>query len=256
MPVAGIVTDRRISGGMATHQANDEYVTAVRDGAGALPFLIPSTDTPLAVDAVLDAVDGLLFTGAPSNVAPAQYDGPAPRLGMELDEARDATTLPLLRAAIARGVPVLAICRGFQELNVALGGTLYQHVHEIGGRLDHREPQDVPREQEYAPAHAVRLTTDGLLARLSGLQNAMVNSLHHQGVDRLAPPLAVEALAPDGQIEAVSMPKASGFLLGVQWHPEWRWADNPLSRAIFAGFGDAMRGAERVVLVPGARKQP
>lgn len=256
MPVAGIVTDRRIFDGMATHQTNDEYITAVRDGAGALPLLIPSTDTPLAIDAVLDAVDGLLFSGAPSNVAPGRYRGPAPRPGMETDEARDATTLPLLQAAIARGVPVLAICRGFQELNVAQGGSLHQHVHEIAGRLDHREPQNVPREQEYAPAHAVRLTEGGILARLSGLPEAMVNSLHHQGIDRLAPPLAVEAIAPDGQIEAVSMPKAPGFLLGVQWHPEWRWADSPLSRAIFAGFGDAVRGAslaERVALVPGPR---
>lgn len=241
MPVAGIVTDRRIFDGMATHQANDEYVTAVRDGAGALPLLIPSTDTPLPIDAILDAVDGLLFSGAPSNVGPAHYHGAAPRPGMELDEARDATTLPLLRAAIARGVPVLAICRGFQELNVALGGSLHQHVHEIAGRLDHREQQNVPREQEYAPAHAIRITAGGFLSRLSGLDQAMVNSLHHQGIDRLASLLTVEATAPDGQIEAVSMPKAPGFLLGVQWHPEWRWADDRLSRAIFARFGDAMR---------------
>ncbi len=136
---------------MATHQTNDEYVTAIRDGAGALPLLIPSTDSPLAADAVLDAVDGLLFTGAPSISRPRTMSGASPRPGMELDEARDATTLPLLRTAIARGVPVLAICRGFQELNVALGGTLHQHVHELAGRLDHREPPDVPREQEYAP---------------------------------------------------------------------------------------------------------
>ena len=241
MPVAGIVTDRRMFDGMATHQTNDEYVTAVRDGAGALPLLIPSTDSPLAADAILDAVDGLLFTGAPSNVAPAHYGGAPPRPGMELDEARDATALPLLRAAIKRGIPVLAICRGFQELNVALGGTLHQQVHEIAGRLDHREPRDVPREQEYAPAHAVRIMPGGLLARLSGQEQALVNSLHHQGVDRLAPPLAVNAVAPDGQIEAVSMPTAPGFLLGVQWHPEWRWAEDPLSRAIFDGFGNAMR---------------
>ena len=241
MPVAGIVTDRRLFDGMATHQTNDEYVTAIRDGAGALPLLIPSTDSPLAVDAILDAVDGLLFTGAPSNVAPAHYGGAPPRPGMEQGEARDATTLPLLRAAIARGVPVLAICRGFQELNVALGGTLHQQVHEIAGRLDHREPPDVPREQENAPAHAVRIMPGGLLARLSGQEQALVNSLHHQGVDRLAPPLAVDAVAPDGQIEAVSMPTAPGFLLGVQWHPEWRWAEDPLSRAIFGGFGAAMR---------------
>ena len=241
MPVAGIVTDRRIFDGMATHQANDEYVTAIRDGADALPLLIPSTDTPLGINAILDAVDGLLFSGAPSNVAPARYHGAASRPDMERDEARDATTLPLLRAAVARGVPVLAICRGFQELNVALGGTLHQHVHEIVGRLDHREPQDVPREQEYAPAHAIRITPGGVLSQLSGLDQAMVNSLHHQGVDRLAMSLAADAVAPDGQIEAVSMPGAPGFLLGVQWHPEWRWADDPLSRAIFGGFGEAMR---------------
>lgn len=243
MPVAGIVTDRRLFDGMATHQTNDEYVTAVRDGAGALPLLIPSADRPLAIDAILDAVDGLLFSGAPSNVAPAHYGGTAPRPSTELDDARDATTLPLLRAAIARGVPVLAICRGFQELNVALGGTLYQHVHEVAGRLDHREPQNVSREQEYAPAHSIRITPGGFLSRLSGLDQAMVNSLHHQGVDRLAPSLTVEAAAPDGQIEAVSMLQASGFLLGVQWHPEWRWAEDPLSRAIFGGFGEAMRAA-------------
>jgi putative glutamine amidotransferase len=241
MPVAGIVTDRRTFDGMATHQTNDEYVTAIRDGAGALPLLIPSTDSPLAADAILDAVDGVLFTGAPSNVAPAHYGGAPPRPGMELDEARYATTLPLLRAAITRGVPVLAICRGFQELNVALGGTLHQQVHEIAGRLDHREPPDVPREEEYAPAHAVRIMPGGLLARLCGQEQALVNSLHHQGVDRLAPPLTVDAVAPDGQIEAVSMPTAPGFLLGVQWHPEWRWAEDPLSRAIFGGFGNAMR---------------
>ena len=231
MPVVGLVTDRRVYDGMPVHQANDEYITAIRDGAGALPLLIPSTDAPLPVAQILAAVDGLLFTGAPSNVAPTHY-GAVARPGTELDEMRDSITLPLLVAAIAAGKPVLAICRGFQELNVALGGSLHQHLHEIAGRLDHREPQDAAsRNIEYAPAHAIVLTQDGVLAE------AMVNSLHHQGVDRLADGLAVEALAPDGQIEAVSMPDAKGFLLGVQWHPEWAVADNALSRAIFAGFG-------------------
>lgn len=225
---------------MAVHQANDEYITALRDGSGALPLLIPSRDAPLPVAEVLAAVDGLVFTGAPSNVAPLHY-GAASRPGTELDEARDATTLPLLRAAIAAAKPVLAICRGFQELNVALGGTLHQHVHEIAGRLDHREPPGAPsRDAEYAPAHCVMFTPEGLLTRLSGLSGAMVNSLHHQGVDRLAPDLAVEATAPDGQVEAVSMPGARGFLLGVQWHPEWGFTHDPLSRAIFAGFGGAL----------------
>ena len=239
MQRVGIVCDRRVFDGMAVHQANDEYVAAVRDGAGAIPLLIPSTDMPLDPVDLLAAVDGLLFTGAPSNVAPSQY-GATPRPGTELDETRDATTLPLLRAAIQSGKPLLAICRGFQELNVALGGSLHQHLHEIPGRLDHREPSDVPRDLEYRPAHPVVLAPDGLLAKLSGMRDAMVNSLHHQGVDGLAPGLKAEAHAPDGQIEAVSMPGAKAFLLGVQWHPEWAFAQDPLSTAIFRAFGASL----------------
>lgn len=240
MKRVGLVCDRRIMDGMPMHTVNDEYIVAVRDGAGALPLLIPSTDVALDPAALLAAIDGLLFTGAPSNVAPRHYEANA-RPGTELDEARDATTLPLLRAAIAAGKPVLAICRGFQELNVALGGSLHQHIHEIPGRLDHREPQNAPtREAEYAYAHPVTISQDGLLSRLSGLNRAMVNSLHHQGIDRLAPGLAVEAVAPDGQIEAVSMPQAQAFLLGVQWHPEWNVAGDPLSRDIFRAFGDSL----------------
>ena len=239
MKRVGLVADRRVFDGMAVHQANDEYIAAIRHGAGAIPLIIPSTDMPLAVAEILGNVDGLLFTGAPSNVAPGHY-GAAARAGTELDEIRDATTLPLLRAAIDAGTPLLAICRGFQELNVALGGSLHQHLHELPGRLDHREPQDVPREAEYALAHPVTFAADGMLARLSGLTQAMVNSLHHQGVDRLAPGLRCEAQASDGQIEAVSLPGAKAFLLGVQWHPEWAWAQDPLSRSIFAGFGAAL----------------
>jgi len=235
----GIVCDRRVRDGMSVHQANDEYITAIRDGAGTLPLLIPSTDVPLDTATLLASVDGLLFTGSPSNVAPSHY-GAALRPGTELDELRDAATLPLLRAAIAAHMPLLAICRGFQELNVALGGSLHQHVHDIPGRLDHREPRDASLEVEYAPAHAIAITPGGVLARLSGLEAAMVNSLHHQGIDRLAPGLAVEAVAPDGQIEAVSLAAAKTFVLGVQWHPEWRFAQDPLACAIFAGFGAAL----------------
>jgi putative glutamine amidotransferase len=239
MKRVGIVSDRRLFDGMAVHQANDEYIAAIRDGAGALPIIIPSTDRPLDTAEILSAVDGLLFTGAPSNVAPSHY-GATPRPGTELDEIRDATTLPLLRGAIAHGKPLLAICRGFQELNVALGGSLHQHLHELPGRLDHREPQDASRAAEYAPAHAVTIAPDGVLNRLSGLTRAMVNSLHHQGVDRLAPGLKVEAEAPDGQIEAVSLLENRAFLLGVQWHPEWDFAKDSLSRSIFTGFGASL----------------
>ena len=236
MKRVGIISDRRVFDGMAVHQANNEYIEAIKVGAGAFPVLIPSTDRPLDPAGVLAQVDGLLFTGAPSNVAPIHYQQ-IPRPGTEVDEIRDATTLPLLRAAIQGGKPLLAICRGFQELNVAQGGSLHQHVHEIPGRLDHREPADVSREMEYAPAHAIDIVPDGLLARLWGKRQAMVNSLHHQGIDRLAPGLRSEAHAPDGQIEAVSMPGAAGFVLGVQWHPEWAFAEDALSRAIFQAFG-------------------
>jgi len=239
MPVVGLVADRRSHDGMAVHQANDEYVTAIRDGAGALPLLIPATDIPLDVDAVLGAVDGLLFTGSPSNVHPAHYDGPL-RPGTLFDAPRDATALPLLRAAIGAGVPVLAICRGFQELNVALGGSLHQAVHDLPGHLDHREPQGVPLDAEYAPAHAITIAPGGVLAAIAGEGGFTVNSLHYQGIDRLAPALRVEATAPDGLIEAVSLSGAKGFVLGVQWRPEWRWEEYPLSRAIFAAFGAAL----------------
>lgn len=239
MKRVGIVCDRRVFDDMAVHQANNEYIEAVRGGAGALPLLLPSTDTPPDSADLLAAVDGLLFTGAPSNVAPFHYGGDL-RPGTALDEIRDATTLPLLRAAIGAGKPVLAICRGFQELNVALGGSLHQQLHEIPGRLDHREPRGVPRDAEYGPAHSIEIAPGGLLARLSGLTRATVNSLHHQGVDQLASPLTAEAHAPDGQIEAVSMPGAPAFLLGVQWHPEWRWAARPLSRSIFEAFGASL----------------
>ena len=239
MKRVGLVCDRRVSDDLPVHQANDEYVVAVRDGAGALPLLIPSTDAPLPVADVMAAVDGLLLTGSPSNVSPARYGvAPTPML---LDEARDATTLPLLRAAIDAGKPVLAICRGLQELNVALGGTLHPAVHDLPGMLDHRAKGDTP-DVEYAPAHAITIAPGGVLAGLLGKPDARVNSLHHQGIDRLAAALRIEATAPDGLIEAMSLNQPRGFLLAVQWHPEWRWAEDPLSRAIFQRFGAALSG--------------
>jgi putative glutamine amidotransferase len=230
--------------GLPVHSVHHEYIIAARDGAGVLPLLIPALDAPLPIGELLAAFDGFLFTGAVSNVEPALYGGPTPRDPALTDRARDAVSLPLLRAAIAAGKPVLAICRGFQELNVALGGTLHQHLQELPGRMDHREDEAAPQAVQWGPAHSVTIAAGGLLERLAGIGAAQVNSLHTQGIDRLAPPLAVEAQAPDGQIEAVSMPDAPAFLLGVQWHPEWRWAENPLSRAIFSGFGKSLNSGK------------
>lgn len=240
-PIVGIPCDHRKLGLHAFHMAGEKYILAVRDGAGALPLLIPVLDPAIATDDILASVDGLLFTGSPSNVAPKRYGGDVPREGVLQDEYRDATTLPLLQGAIEKGVPVLCLCRGFQELNVALGGTLYQHLQEVPGRMDHREDTKAPLDVQYAPVHPVEVTAGGLLYRIVQAKKIDVNSLHGQGVDRLAPVLHADATAPDGTIEAVSMPSAKGFVFGTQWHPEWRWAENSVSRAIFSAFGDAVR---------------
>ncbi|HEY0107362.1 MAG TPA: gamma-glutamyl-gamma-aminobutyrate hydrolase family protein [Rhizomicrobium sp.] len=237
LPVVGIPCDRRMLGAHPFHAVGEKYIAAIRDAVPALPLLIPVLDPPIAPDDILASVDGLLFTGSPSNVAPKRYGGPPPRPGVMQDEHRDATALPLLKAAIAAGTPVLAICRGFQELNVAFGGTLHQHVHEVAGRDDHRENKDAPLDAQYGPAHDVAVQAGGVLAAMLREQRFAVNSLHSQGIDRLADGLRAEAVAPDGQIEAVSMPKAKGFVLGVQWHPEWAWSENAVSRAIFSSFG-------------------
>jgi len=242
LPIVGFPCDRRIIGGKHPfHMVGEKYIAAVREGSGALPFLIPVLEPPLAPEDILAAVDGLLFTGSPSNVAPHLYGGPAPREGVLQDEHRDTTAIPLLKAAIAMGKPVLCICRGFQELNVALGGTLYQHIEEVPGRLDHRDDPDAPIDVQYGPAHAVNVVPGGLLSQMVRDSTFPVNSLHSQGIDTLAPSLRAEAIAPDGQIEAVSMPSASGFLFGVQWHPEWKWSGNPISVNIYRAFGDALR---------------
>lgn len=239
MPVVGIPCDRRMVGHHPFHMAGEKYITAVRDGSGALPLLIPSLAHPLSPADILDTIDGLLFPGSPSNVAPRHYGGAPPREGVLQDEERDSIALPLLKAAIAKGVPTLCVCRGFQELNVALGGTLHQHLHEVKGRSDHREDKNAALDVQYGPVHAVTVN-GGLLAKLVREKSFEVNSLHSQGIDKLAPPLHADAIAPDGTVEAVSMPGAKGFLLGTQWHPEWRWAENPVSREIFAAFGHAL----------------
>ncbi|HEY4943829.1 MAG TPA: gamma-glutamyl-gamma-aminobutyrate hydrolase family protein [Rhizomicrobium sp.] len=242
LPIVGFPCDRRMLGQHPFHVVGEKYIAAVREGSDALPFLIPVLEPPLTPRDILENVDGLLFTGSPSNVAPKLYGGPDPRPGVMQDEHRDATALPLLTCAIEMGRPVLCICRGFQELNVALGGTLHQHVQEVPGRRDHREPKDVPLDEMYGPAHDVLVAEGGLFAKLVRERTFAVNSLHSQGIDRLADSLRAEAVAPDGQIEAVSMPEAKGFVFAMQWHPEWAYAENPVSRAIFAAFGEALRG--------------
>jgi putative glutamine amidotransferase len=221
---------------MPFHQTPARYAQAVLGGSGALPVMIPPLGQ--AMLELLDGLAGLLVPGSPSNVHPSEYEGGESETPDFHDLERDATTLPLIRAAVKRGIPVLAICRGIQELNVALGGTLIQRVHVRTGMADHRGGEGT-HEVRYGPKHPIAVS--GSLARILGATSIQVNSLHGQAIDRLAPGLVVEATAPDGTIEAVAMPDAPGWLLGVQWHPEWAYAGNEHSVAIFRAFGDACR---------------
>lgn len=236
----GIPACARLRNGLAWHETPARYAIAVEGGVGAVPLMIPPAGEGQL--AALDVLNGLLVPGSPSNVHPDLYAGGASLTPELHDPARDATALPLIRAAIARGMPILAICRGIQELNVALGGTLHQQLHDLAGRLDHRGGEG-PLEARYGPKHPVRIC--GSLARMLGTDVLTVNSLHGQAIDRLAPGLVVEAEAPDGTIEAVRVSSASGFAYGVQWHPEWRFSENPASVALFHAFGDACRAYQQ-----------
>jgi len=240
-PLIGIPADRRMVGAHPFHMVGEKYARAVLDAAGAAPLLIPSLADELGFDELLQRLDGLLFTGSPSNVEPHRYEGAPSAPGTLHDPARDATTLPLIRKAVGAGVPVFGICRGFQEMNVAFGGTLHQRLHEVPGHLDHRDDETQPLEVQYGPAHDVTLEPGGVLRSLAASDRIQVNSLHNQGIDRLGAELAVEARAPDGVIEAFRVRDAQRFALAVQWHPEWKVMSNPFSRALFAAFGQASR---------------
>jgi putative glutamine amidotransferase len=221
------------------HMVGEKYARAVMEAAGAAPLLIPAFAEELRFDELLERLDGVFFTGSPSNVEPHRYQGPPSDPGTLHDPARDATTLPLIRRAVEAGVPVFGVCRGFQEMNVAFGGTLHQKLHEVPGFLDHRDDETQPLEVQYGPAHDVTLEPGGVLRSLATSERVRVNSLHSQGIERLGGELAVEARAPDGVIEAFRVARSASFAVAVQWHPEWQVMSNPFSRALFAAFGQA-----------------
>ena len=222
-------------------------------GAEAYPLSFPALGPVLDPAALLDQVDGVLFTGSPSNVAVQHYEGEPDRPESPQDPGRDAVTLPLIRAAIAREVPIFCICRGFQELNVALGGTLDTQVHISDGRMDHRAPENVPFEEMYVPRHQVTFTAGGQFARILGKTETQVNSLHWQGIAKPAARIQMEGRADDGVIEAVSLKDHAGFCLGAQWHPEFRVTENADSMALFKAFGAAARARRQQRLSPAGR---
>lgn len=239
LPVVLVPACNRLFGEHPFHVVGRKYVEAVRL-AGALPLVVPRAE-PQEIDALLDIADGVLLTGSPSNVHPSRFGQAVHDPALPLDPDRDAWTLPLIPRVLARGIPLLAICRGAQETNVAQGGTLHQAVHEVPGLNDHRSNDDDPAERQYGPSHAIELTPGGMLSRILETGRIEVNSVHGQGIARLAPGARVEAVAPDGLVEAFSLPAAPGFNLCVQWHPEWRAADNPASVRLFKAFGVAVR---------------
>jgi putative glutamine amidotransferase len=246
LPFIGIPCCLRSINERPFHTVSDRYPNAIIDAAGCLPVLIPSIGPRIDLGALLDGLDGLLLTGSPSNVEPSHYGGPPSREGTLHDPDRDATTLPLIREAVRRDMPILAICRGIQELNVALGGTLHQRIFEMPGRFNHRRRKGpMTLDERYGPAHAVTLSAGGRLIGLAGSAEVMVNSLHGQGIDRPAPDLLIEAVAPDGQIEGVSLPSAR-FVVGVQWHPEYKAVANPFSLALFTAFAQACHATSAV----------
>jgi putative glutamine amidotransferase len=239
-PLVLVVGDVREFDGYVWHASVESYLEAVA-WMGATPLILPSLGDALDIEGVLERVDGVMLTGSRSNVHPARY-GVEPSARHEpYDLARDATTFRLIPAALDQGVPLFAICRGFQELNVALGGSLVTEAQERPGSLDHRAPLGIPNDERFALKHEVNFEPDSRLGALLNSCCIRVNSVHRQVIDRLAPRLVVEARAPDGTIEAVRVKDAPGFAFGVQWHPEYWAATDAPSGALFRAFGDAAR---------------
>ena len=234
----------------------DKYARAVKVGAQAQPVMFPLAD-PEQIDGLLALVDGVMLTGSPSNVHPTHFDEAVADPGLPLDPVRDALTLALVKACVAGGVPLLGVCRGLQEMNVALGGTLHQRVHEVHGLMDHREPKSAPVKEQYSPSHPIALAPGSAFETWAGGLDAMVNSLHGQGINRLADELEPLGVAPDGVVEAVAVRGARSFAYAVQFHPEWRCWENPFYSAIFEAFGRACRErhSQRLPAVDRARSR-
>jgi putative glutamine amidotransferase len=242
-PVVGIISN--------SHLINDEYPAhaggtmnscAVAHVAGCLPLLIPSDPSLVSVEELMEVCDGFLLTGGRPNVHPEEYgEEPTPAHG-SFDRLRDAIVLPLVRACVERGQPFLGVCRGFQEVNVAMGGTLHPEIRDLPGRDNHRMPPEGSLEDKFALRHRVTFSEGGPFHRLLGTREVMTNSLHGQGIKTPGPHVAVDGWAPDGTPEAMFVRGARGFTLSVQWHPEWNAANDPVSRPLFRAFGEAVHG--------------
>ena len=240
-PVIGIIGN--------SHLLHDEYPVhaggamnsaAVSEVCQATPLLIPADPRFVSVGDLLDICDGFLLTGGRPNVHPAEYGEEETPAHGAFDRGRDAITLPLVRACVDRGQPVFGICRGFQEMNVAMGGSLHPEIRDIPGRMNHRMPPNGTLDEKFALRHVVTLTEGGIFHRILGATEVLTNSLHGQGIKAPGQRIVIEGVAPDGTPEALHIDAAPGFALGVQWHPEYRAGADPVSRPLFAAFGAAV----------------
>jgi putative glutamine amidotransferase len=245
LPLVGLPADTYENSGFLFHSLGDKYLRALSDVSKVLPVMIPSMIDVLNLDALLNHFDGILMTGAVSNVHPPHYGEKASPDHEPYDHNRDGTTLKLIRAVIDRGIPLFCICRGFQELNVVMGGSLETELQRGEGRLDHRAPKSDSTDVRYGPSHVVEISKGGMLERVLGKTETKVNSIHRQGIKKIGLGLNVEAVASDGVIEAVSVQGAKAFAFGTQWHPEYRASENPDSAKLFGAFGDAVRAHAR-----------
>ncbi|WP_027237046.1 gamma-glutamyl-gamma-aminobutyrate hydrolase family protein [Leisingera caerulea] len=227
---------------------------AIAEVAGCMPLMIPSDPRFVTVEELLQTFDGFLLTGGRPNVHPAEYGEAETEAHGAFDRARDAITLPLIRACVERGQPFLGICRGFQEVNVAMGGTLYPEIRDLPGRMNHRMPPDGTLEEKFALRHSVRFSAGGVFHRLFGAEEVMTNTLHGQGIKRPGARVVVDGHAPDGTPEAIFVKDAPGFTLSVQWHPEWDAASDPVSRPLFEAFGSAVQAWANGGAQPGFQK--
>ncbi len=240
-PVVGIIGNSYLMNDQyPTHAGGTMNSDAVANVSGCLPLLIPADPRYVNVEELLEVCDGFLLTGGRPNVHPEEYGESATEAHGEFDRARDAITLPLVRACVERGQPFFGICRGFQEVNVAMGGTLYPEIRDLPGRMNHRMPPDGTLEEKFALRHVVRLTEGGIFHRLMGATEVMTNTLHGQGIKTVGQRVVIDGHAPDGTPEAIYVKDARGFTLSVQWHPEWDAVNDPVSRPLFEAFGAAV----------------
>lgn len=240
-PVVGIIGNMNLlNETYPVHAGGTMNSEAVAKVANCLPIIIPSDPRYVSVDELLQICDGFLLTGGRPNVHPSEYGESATPAHGAFDRCRDSITLPLVRACVERGQPFLGICRGFQEVNVAMGGTLYPEIRDLPGRMNHRMPPEGTIEEKFALRHPVKFTSGGVFARLMGADEVMTNSLHGQGIKTPGARVVVDGLAPDGTPEAIYIKDAPGFTLSVQWHPEYRAAEDPVSQPLFQAFGKAV----------------